>query len=166
MSALLGCGFCARLLLRPPRSLRLPLPTFRFSEPRRFYFRRLAALHLFVLLPSLGFFTSPTLLRRHPRLTQCVRYVATELLDLLPNFRRIVLLVAQVAPIEILARRDNFQDRVIAPLLFVLERRDWNIENGKHQIVAAKLRFARKKRFELDSAMLARGVTIGTKKAD
>ena len=74
---------------------------------------------------------------------QRARYIPAEMDDLCPHLRFIQTAGTKVPPIEILAGGDDLKHRAIAPQLLVLERGDRNVEDGKHQILAAKLGFAR-----------------------
>ena len=78
--------------------------------------------------------------------------------------------MAQFAPIKVLTRADDAKYGIVAPQLLVLQRRNRNVENRKHQIGAAKLGFARQERLKFQAAMMtsqrARGVMIGMKNTD
>lgn len=62
--------------------------------------------------------------------------------------------MAQLPPIEVLARSNDLQYRILAPEFFIFQGRDGDVEDRKNQIVPAKLGFASQKRFEFESAVM------------
>ena len=62
--------------------------------------------------------------------------------------------MAQFAPIEVLTCADDTKHGIVAPQLLILQRRNRNVENRKHQIGAAKLGFARQERLKFEAAMV------------
>src|SRR5215475_4743753 len=63
--------------------------------------------------------------------------------------------MAQMLPIDALAGADDVQHGVLAPAVFVLQRRNADIEDREDQIVAADFGFAGEEGFELELAVAA-----------
>src|SRR5262249_41043737 len=76
-------------------------------------------------------------------------------LDLDADFGRVDVVKAHGLPIEILAIVNDAEHGVVAPLGLALERRNADVENWKHEVVAPELSFPLQERLELELAMAA-----------
>ncbi len=94
------------------------------------------------------------LLQAFPRLEQRIGNVAAEFDDLVLNVLIARLAGAIVPPIEVLAILDNLEHRILLPRA-VVQLANPDVEDGKYQVVAAELLFARQERFELEGAVRA-----------
>ncbi|MGA2940896.1 MAG: hypothetical protein ABSE50_02590 [Xanthobacteraceae bacterium] len=81
--------------------------------------------------------------------------ILTEPFNFSPDFRRIQRLVTISAPVEILARTDDFEDRVVPPKAFVIQAGHRDIQQRENQVVAAKFVFAIKEGVEFIQTVTA-----------
>src|SRR6266446_320411 len=100
-------------------------------------------------------FFAAAFLGRLPGLVQRPDDVLAETRNLFPHFGSAQIVQPDFRPVGILSGVNDLQHVVPAALVFVRERRHPDIEDGKDEVVAPKLRFAIKKGFELHPAIRA-----------